>query len=157
MFLFILMGGGLLRPPACLQFVRKRQRYALPFLAHLFMHRLRICWENLRPRTLKFSSPGHVKWPHLIKSFNARHWYTDWRAALKLSAIGTNNSIYEAFASEFFYERASAASERSLFNITGKCQYERSSPARKAQPGLKRFWEAYISATTWPIYSRSFL
>ena len=44
-------------------------------------------------------------------------------------------------------------SERSLFNITEKSQYEWPGPAL---PGLNRFWEAYISATTWPIHSRSF-
>ena len=35
----------------------------------------------------------------------------------------------EAFQA-VYYERASAASERSLFNITGKSQYERPGPAR---------------------------
>ena len=39
-----------------------------------------------------------------------------------------------------YYERASAASERSLFNITGKSQYERPGPARPgpARPGQSR-------------------
>ena len=52
------------------------------------------------------------------------------------------------------YERASAASERSLFNITEKSQYERPGPVR---PGLKRFSEAHISATAGPIDLRSSL
>ena len=52
------------------------------------------------------------------------------------------------------YEGASAASERCLFNKTEKSQHERPGPAR---PRRKRFWEAFeISATTWPIHSRSF-
>ena len=50
------------------------------------------------------------------------------------------------------YEWASAASERSLFNITEKSQYERPGPTR---PGLKRFSEAHISATAGPIDLRS--
>ena len=52
------------------------------------------------------------------------------------------------------YERASAASERSLFNITEKSQYERPGPTR---PGLKRFSEAHILATAGPIDLRSSL
>ena len=45
------------------------------------------CWKNVYmlqkiqthwPRSLKVRSPGHVKWPHLRISLNARHSYTDW-------------------------------------------------------------------------------
>ena len=57
------------------------------------------------------------------------------------------------------YERVSAASERSLFNIMEQSQYERPGPARPdpARPGLKRFSEAHISATAGPIDLRSSL
>ena len=54
----------------------------------------------------------------------------------------------------YYYERPSAASERSLFNITEKSQYERPDPTR---PGLKCFSEAHISATAGPIGLRSSL
>ena len=39
--------------------------------------------------------------PH--KSLNARQSYTDWKIALKLSAIDTRNSVYKMFVSEFLY------------------------------------------------------
>ena len=35
----------------------------------------------------KVRSPGHVKWPHLIKSYIGCQSYTDWTIALKHSAI----------------------------------------------------------------------
>ena len=41
----------------------------LQFLAKLIIHLFRICCENFRPRSRKVRSPGHVKWPHLIKKF----------------------------------------------------------------------------------------
>ena len=47
------------------------------FLAHLIIHLFRTCCENVRPRSRKVRSPGHVKWPHLIKSLNVRQRYTD--------------------------------------------------------------------------------
>ena len=55
------------------------------FLAHLITHFFRTC-ENFRVRSLNIRSPGHVKWPHLRKSWNARHSYTEWLITLKLSA-----------------------------------------------------------------------
>ena len=32
-------------------------------------------------------SPGYVKWPHLRKSLNARHSYTDWTTAWKFQQV----------------------------------------------------------------------
>ena len=40
-------------------------------LLHLFIHLFRTCCE----RSFKVRSPGHVKWPHLRKSWNARYSY----------------------------------------------------------------------------------
>ena len=68
-------------------------------LTHLFIHIFRICCENFRPR----SSPDRVKWPHLMKSFNARYRYADGTIALKLPAIGTSNAAYKMYISEFCY------------------------------------------------------
>ena len=59
------------------------------FLAHLNIHLFRIDCKNLRRRSRKVRSPGHVKWPHIIKSLNARQSYNDRTVALKLSAIDT--------------------------------------------------------------------
>ena len=59
--------------------------------------------KNYRPRSPKVRSPGQVKWPHLMKSLNARQRYTDWTIALKLSAIDIHTSIYETYISEFWY------------------------------------------------------
>ena len=59
--------------------------------------------ENFRPRSLNVRSPGHVKRPHLRKSFNARQSYTEWPITLKLSAIDTRISIYQMYISEFLY------------------------------------------------------
>ena len=47
--------------------------------------------------------PGHVKTPHLRKSLNARHSYTEWLFTLKLSEIDIHNSIYKIYISEFLY------------------------------------------------------
>ena len=33
---------------------------------------------NFRPRSRKVESPGHVKWPHLMKSLNVRPRYQGW-------------------------------------------------------------------------------
>ena len=63
-----------------------------------------------------------------------------------------NAAAFRNTLADRFYERASAASERSLFNITEKSQYERPGPTR---PGLKRFSEAHISAAAGPIDLRS--
>ena len=63
---------------------------------HRFWHFFsRIRCENLRSRSLKVRSPDHVKWPHLRKSLNARHSYTNWSIALNLSTINIRNSIYK--------------------------------------------------------------
>ena len=43
--------------------------------------------ENFRPRSIKVMYPDHVKWPHLRKSLNARHSYTEWQITLKRPAI----------------------------------------------------------------------
>ena len=65
----------------------------------------RTCCENSRPRSFKVKSPGHVKWPHLIKSLNARHSSTEWpMITSKLSAIYIRNgAICEKYISEFWY------------------------------------------------------
>ena len=81
----------------------KRRRGAPPFLAQLFIHLFRTLNENFRPRSLKVRSPGHVKWPHLRKTLNVRHSYTEWLITLKLSAIDIRTSIYETYISEFRY------------------------------------------------------
>ena len=63
------------------------------FLAHLFIYLFRTCSENFRPRSLKVRSPGHVKWPHLRKRFNARHSYTEWLFIKLLWLISLTVSI----------------------------------------------------------------
>ena len=73
------MGVRLLRAPTStvsFQIISKRCCVAPTFLTHLYMHPFRICWPNYRPSSFEVKSPGHVKWPHLIKSLNARHSYT---------------------------------------------------------------------------------
>ena len=59
--------------------------------AHLFIHLLRRFCEKFRSRSLKIMSPGHGKWPHLRKSLNARHSYTDWSIAWNFSV----SDLYE--------------------------------------------------------------
>ena len=94
-------GGLLLRtaPSGFFQLVQKRRRAAPPFLAHLIIHLFCTCCENFRPRSRKVRSPGHIKWPHLIKCLNVRQRYTDWTFALKLSAIATSNIVYKTYIS----------------------------------------------------------
>ena len=99
-------GGGLIvenPPPVFFQIVKKWRRAAAPFSAHLIIHLFRTCCEKFRPRSRKVRSPGHIKWSHPIKSLNVRQRYTDWTIALKLSAIATNNGVYEMYISEFRY------------------------------------------------------
>ena len=71
------------------------------FLTHLFIHLFRICCENFRCRSLKV--PGHVKWPDLRQSLNARHSYTEWPITLKHSAVDIHNSIYKTYILKFWY------------------------------------------------------
>ena len=100
-----LLGGGCLNTPPCgfSRISQKRRRGAPPFLVHLIIHQFYTCCENFRPRSFKVRSPGHLKWPHLIKSFNVCHSYTEWPIALKLSAIAKSNSMYKMYISEFWY------------------------------------------------------
>ena len=67
------------------------------------VHNLFHTCDNFRPRSLKVRSPGHAKGPHLIKSLNASHSYTEWPFTLKLSVLDICNSIYKMFISEFWY------------------------------------------------------
>ena len=89
--------GGCLNtsPSGFSQISQKRRRGAPPFLVHLFMHYFRTCCETFRPRSLKVRSPGHVKWPHLRNSWNARHSYTKCPITLKLWTIDICTSIYK--------------------------------------------------------------
>ena len=98
-------GGCLNTPPPSgfSQIVGKRRRGAPPFLAQLFIHLFRTLCENFGPRSLKVRSPGHVKCPHLRKTLNVRHSYTEWPITLKLSAMDIRTSIYETYISEFWY------------------------------------------------------
>ena len=97
-------GGVLEHPPSGFsQIAEKRRRGAPPFLAQLFIHLFRTLCEKFGPRSLKVRSPSHVKWPHLRKSLNVRHSYTEWPISLKLSAINIRTSIYETYISEFWY------------------------------------------------------
>ena len=87
--------GGVWTPPMRFVWITlKRRRVTPPFLSHLIIHLFHTGCENFRPRSRKVRSPGHVKWPHLIKSLNVPQRYTDWTIALKLSAIATSKCIY---------------------------------------------------------------
>ena len=118
------LGGGI--PPMCgrgltfaccggwdpsvfFQIVQKRQRAAPPFLAHLIIHLFRTCCENFRPSTRKVRSPGHVKWPHLIKSLNVRQRYTDWTVALTRALEGAYYAPHLFFANNLKTTAHSAA------------------------------------------------
>ena len=74
-------------------------RYLKNIFAHLFMHLCRTCCEKFKPMSLNVRSPGHDKWLHLIKSLNARHSYTEWTIALKLSAI---DALYSSIFNKMF-------------------------------------------------------
>ena len=80
-------GGCWEHPLFFFQIARKQRPAASPFLVHLIIHLFRICCEAFRPRSHKDRSPGHAKWPHLMKSLNTRQSYTDWMISLKLSVI----------------------------------------------------------------------
>ena len=69
------------------------------------------------PRSLKVRSPGHVKWPHLRKSLNARQSYTDLPIALKLLAINIPNNIYKMYIWEFLYQWPKFTDIKSQFCI----------------------------------------
>ena len=60
-----------------------------PTCWYIFPHML----LKFRQMSLKVRSQGHVKWPHLRKSLNARHSCTDWTIALNPTSIGISNSI----------------------------------------------------------------
>ena len=92
--------GGVWTPPSGFSQVGgKRRRGAPPFLAQLFINLFRTLCENFGPRSLKVRSPGHVKWPHLRKTLNVCHSYTEWPITLKLLAVDIRNSIYETYIS----------------------------------------------------------
>ena len=55
----------------------------------------------LDPSHSRSGSTGHFKWPHLRKSLNACHSYTDWPIALKLSTIDIRHSIYKMYVSQW--------------------------------------------------------
>ena len=81
-------GPGMTNTLSCLsQIFQKQRHFTSLFPVHLFIHLFRTSCENFRPRSLKVRSPGHVKWPHLRKSPNSRHNYTDWPIAWKKSTI----------------------------------------------------------------------
>ena len=83
------------------QISQNQRRGAKQFLAHLSRNYFCTCCKSFKSRSLKVRSPGHAKWPHLRKSLNASHSYTDWMIALKLSEIEIRNSIYNTYVSEF--------------------------------------------------------
>ena len=90
-------------PSGFSQKVEKRQRGAPLFLGQLLIHLSRRLCENFGPRSLMVRSPVQVKWPHLRKTLNVRHGYTEWLITLKLSAINIPNSIYKMYISEIWY------------------------------------------------------
>ena len=69
----------------------------------IHVHTSFLTCENFRPRSLKVRSPGLVKLPHLRKSLNAHHSYTECPITLKLSVIDICTSIYKMLISEFLY------------------------------------------------------
>ena len=93
-----------LRPDAGGQGWDPLRFFRLPFLVLLIMHLFRTC-ENFRSRSRKVRSPGHVKWPHLIKSLNAHQSYADWT----IDCLETFNnwylskSVHKMYISEFSY------------------------------------------------------
>ena len=62
------------RPPADTAFFPDCQRMVAFFGKPIHTSNLHVLWK-CRPRSLKVTSPGHVKWSHLITSLNARHSY----------------------------------------------------------------------------------
>ena len=73
------------------------QRARHPFLVYLFMPLFRISRKKNQTRSPKVRSPGHLKWPHLWKSSNARHGYTECLITLKLSGIDIHTSMYKMY------------------------------------------------------------
>ena len=117
-------------PPPCQGF-----RKAPSLLVYLLIHLFRTC-GNFRPRPLKDRSPGHVKWPHLIKSLNARHSYTECPIILKLSGIDIRTSIYKMNISEFWYLWLKV---RSFCDLSIISQWEKN--------GRQLFWKKTIRNT----------
>ena len=84
----------------CVNISKTVARHTLSYIISMY-----ICRENFRPWSLKVRSPGQVKWPHYIKSFNVCQRYTEWPNALKLSEMQMHKSdkMQKMYVLEFWY------------------------------------------------------